>query len=101
MAAAIVRRGTPESSSAPWTAWARSWDSRRFICSLPMGSVLPTAGGDCPAGTLALYRLYNNGRNGAPNHRYTKRLDLRSEMLGQGFVAEGFGDLGVAGCVPT
>ena len=32
--------------------------------------------GICPAGTIALYRLYNNGQGGAPNHRYTDDLAI-------------------------
>ena len=30
---------------------------------------LPDAQGNCAAGTQPVYRLYNNGKNGAPNHR--------------------------------
>jgi len=61
--------------------------------------ILPDAAGACAGGTTPLYRLYNNGANGAPYHRYTTRLSLRTEMLAQGWVAEGFG-IGVIGCVP-
>ena len=33
---------------------------------------VPTpAGGTCPANSLPVYRLYNNGQTGAPNHRFT------------------------------
>jgi hypothetical protein len=31
------------------------------------------ASGSCPSGTMPLYRIYNNGLSGAPNHRYTRR----------------------------
>ena len=31
---------------------------------------VPTAGG-CPAGTTPVYRMYNSGMTGAPNHRFT------------------------------
>ena len=48
---------------------------------------LPT-GGVCPAGSLPLYRLYNNGMSGAPNHRYTTSLQIRSQMIGQGWTPE-------------
>ena len=48
---------------------------------------LPT-GGVCPAGTQILYRLYNQGQTGAPNHRYTTSLAIRSQMIAQGFVPE-------------
>ena len=62
---------------------------------------VPALNGDCPAATVPLYRLYNNGQSGAPNHRYTTDTTVRSQMLTQGFVAEGYGDLGVIGCVPN
>lgn len=60
---------------------------------------LPDAAGACTGDTVPLYRLYNDGRTGAPNHRYTTSLATRSEMLAQGWVAEGAG-IGVIGCVP-
>jgi len=44
--------------------------------------------GACPAGTQILYRLYNNGQTGAPNHRYTVSPAIRSQMIAQGFVPE-------------
>ncbi len=60
--------------------------------------MLPDAAGTCAGTTAPLYRLYNNGQSGAPNHRYTTRLTIRSEMLAQGWIAEGSG-IGVIGCV--
>ncbi len=59
----------------------------------------PAADGACPAGTLPVYRLYNNGRSGAPNHRYTIDPDVRQQMIAQGHVPEGVGG-GVSWCVP-
>jgi len=59
---------------------------------------LPDATGGCAAGTVPLYRLYNDGKTGAPNHRYTARPAIRSQMLAQGWIAEGAG-VGVVGCV--
>ena len=33
---------------------------------------LPDAtSGACPAGNIPVYRVYNNGQGGAPNHRFT------------------------------
>jgi len=29
------------------------------------------AGNACPSGTVAVYRMFNNGQSGAPNHRFT------------------------------
>ena len=48
---------------------------------------LPTAAGACPVG-IPLYRLYNAGTTGAPNHRNTTSLAIRGEMIAQGFVPE-------------
>lgn len=66
------------------------------------------ATGECPAVafglfldeyvySVPLYRLWN-GRVDS-NHRYTKRLDVRADMIAKGYVSEGFGPLGVAMCV--
>ena len=35
------------------------------------GVPVPTLAGTCPAGTVPVYRLYNDGHGAAPNHRYT------------------------------
>jgi hypothetical protein len=61
--------------------------------------MLPDAVGGCAGETVPLYRLHNRSQNGAPDHRYTTNLTIRSEMLAQGWVAEGSG-IGVIGCVP-
>jgi acid phosphatase type 7 len=60
--------------------------------------VLPAAAGTCAGSTVPLYRLYNDGKGNAPNHRYTTSLAIRSQMLAQGWIAEGSG-IGVIGCV--
>jgi hypothetical protein len=61
---------------------------------------LPNAAGVCPAGTVPVYRLYNNGRGGAPNHRFTTGDATRAQMLAEGFVAEGVGN-GIGFCSPS
>ena len=61
--------------------------------------ILPSAAGLCPAGTKSLYRLYNDGMGGAPNHRYTTETSVRVEMITAGWTPEGLG-IGVVGCVP-
>ena len=61
--------------------------------------MLPDAGGVCPAGTLPVYRLYNNGMGGAPNHRFVTSLAERQIMIGKGYVPEGNG-IGVGMCAP-
>ncbi len=56
--------------------------------------------GACPSGTVPLYRLYNNGKSGAPNHRYTVYPTVRSTMIATGWIPEGNGVDGVFACVP-
>jgi len=61
---------------------------------------LPDAAGNCAYPLVPLYRFYNNGQGGAPNHRYATASDVREEMLARGWVAEGAGPMDVAACVP-
>jgi hypothetical protein len=46
-----------------------------------------------------VYRLYNNGQGGAPNHRYAIEESVRTQMIAKGWVPEGVGP-GIIGCVP-
>lgn len=62
---------------------------------------VPAADGSCAAGARPVYRLYNAGRDGAPNHRYTTDPATRTAMLAQGWVAEGAGAEGVVFCSPA
>jgi hypothetical protein len=68
--------------------------------TVAFNAALPDAKGDCPLNTQPVYRLYNNGQGGAPNHRLTASLDTRSQMIGSGWVPEGAGALGVGICSP-
>ena len=61
---------------------------------------LPDAGGNCAAGTVPLYRAYNAGQGGAPNHRYTTSAATLDQMLAAGWVAEGHGVTRAFACVP-
>jgi uncharacterized protein (TIGR03437 family) len=61
---------------------------------------LADANGNCASGTIPLYRLYNNGMGGAPNHRYTTSLDIFNQMLSAGWLFEGNGITKVFACVP-
>jgi uncharacterized protein (TIGR03437 family) len=61
---------------------------------------LADANGNCPAGTVPLYRAYNNGMGDAPNHRYTTSLDILNQMLAAGWAFEGNGITKVFACVP-
>lgn len=60
----------------------------------------PTLAGECPANTIPIYRMYNQGQGGAPNHRYTTDLAVRAEMLAKGWIPEGEGTIGVIMCSP-
>ena len=62
---------------------------------------LPDAPGACPAGTEPLYRLYNEGRGGAPNHRYTNSPQTVAAMTANGWSAEGTGPGRVFACTPV
>jgi YVTN family beta-propeller protein len=61
---------------------------------------LADANGLCSGGTIPLYRLYNNGMGGAPNHRYTTSLTIFNQMILAGWIFEGNGDTKVFACVP-
>jgi hypothetical protein len=61
---------------------------------------LADANGNCPGGTTPLYRLYNNGMGGAPNHRYTINPIIFNQMIAQGWLFEGNGNTKVFACVP-
>jgi hypothetical protein len=56
--------------------------------------------GTCPTGTVPLYRLYNDGKSGAPNHRYTIYPSVRTAMIAAGWIPEGNGPNGIFACVP-
>ena len=60
-------------------------DDNLFNTMLPYGS------GACPAGTIPVYRLYNSGMGGAPNHRFVTSLGERQNMLNKGYTPEGNG----------
>jgi hypothetical protein len=82
------------SECAPGTV-GRAWRFEGEVFAMS----LPDAAGGCAWGTEPLYRLYNDGRGGAPNHRYTTSAAIRDAMRAQGWVPEGVGS-GVIGCVP-
>lgn len=61
---------------------------------------LPDDDGLCPPGTIPLYRAYNNGIGGAPNHRFTINFATLQQMLAAGWSFEGNGNSHVFACVP-
>ena len=62
---------------------------------------LPDATGVCPARSDPVYRLYNNGQTGAPNHRFTTDIATRNDhVANRGYTSEGIGPLGVVMCAP-
>jgi len=87
---------TPDSSECAAVKANPAWSFEGEV----FGVLLPSATGACGAGTVPLYRLFNNGQGGAPNHRYTTSFPTRSAMLVVGWIAEGVGDDGVIACLP-
>ena len=69
-----------------------------FFLALPEGT---PGSRTCVNGDLPLYRLYNNGQGGAPNHRYTTDLTVYDQMVAQGWVPEGEAQTKVFACVPA
>jgi hypothetical protein len=67
-----------------YPAW--TFEKNAFAVKLPVGDV-------CPTDTQPLYRTYNNGARGNPNHRYSMRADLLQGMVGWTFE-------GLKMCVP-
>lgn len=65
-----------------------------------MYELLPDpATGTCPAAASPVYRLWNGRAD--TNHRYTADAGARQAMLAAGWIAEGYGPLGVAWCAPV
>ena len=60
----------------------------------------PDGAGGCGPGEIELYRSYNAGRSGAPNHCHTTDHWIQSEMIAHGWIPEGHGPWGVVACVP-
>jgi len=81
-----------EATIADFPDWTLE-DSQLFF------AFVPDTAGNCQAGTIPVYRLYNNGMGGAPNHRFTISLAVRQTMLDKGYTPEGNG-IGVGMCVP-
>jgi len=61
---------------------------------------LPAGDGSCATGLTPVYRLYNNGQGGAPNHRYTTDVTARAQMIARAWTPEGLGAEVVEMCSP-
>ena len=75
-------------------------DPKRTFEGEVFGFRLPDASGNCPAGTVPLYRFYNNGADDAPNHRFTTSPVVRAQMIAEGWQAEGILPTYAFACVP-
>lgn len=73
----------------------RPWQYEGDVFFMPP----PDAIGGCPSGTTPVYRLYNDGKTGAPNHRFTTNPETQAEMLRDGYIPEGPNGVGM--CSPT
>jgi len=71
------------------------WQLEGPVFSTP----IPASDGTCPLGSIPIYRMYNNGQGGAPNHRFTTDINVRAQMLAAGWIPEGQG-IGVGFCSP-
>ena len=74
-----------------------NWQLEGIVMNIPV----PDKAGNCAAGTQPVYRFYNDGQGGAPNHRYTTSASIRAQMLSRGWIAEGYGIDGVFMCAPN
>ncbi|MEO8507773.1 MAG: hypothetical protein ABI593_09100 [Betaproteobacteria bacterium] len=82
--------------AAVHTQWPEQWvleSGNVFQVYMPD----PTNGA-CPAGTLPVYRTWNHRTD--TNHRYTMDAGVQNMMMGQGGIAEGYGNPPVAMCSP-
>ena len=61
--------------------------------------ILPDAAGNCQAGTLPVYRFFDNRADA--NHRHTVDLTVRRAMINRKWVPEGVGPNAVAFCAPV
>jgi len=81
-----------EATLAGFPDWTLE-SSKLFVASLPEDD------GSCAPGSTPVFRIYNNGMGGAPNHRFTTDARVRLQMIENGHVPEGVG-MGVGWCGP-
>lgn len=88
---------TPYTTECQTLQAGRDWQFEGEVFAV---SIAYDLAGNCPFGLRPLFRLYNDGISGAPNHRYTTSPTLRQAMRNAGWTSEGVGALGVVACVP-
>jgi len=69
-----------------------------FAWKMPVWGLLAAA---CPPDSRPLYRAYNRGMSGAPNHRYMTDPAVLGEMVAQGWQVEGDLWTRIFACVPA
>lgn len=62
--------------------WHWQFEGAPFWASEP-------AHGTCPPNTKSLYRVYNDGMGGTPNHRYSTDIAIITAMVAKGWINEG------------
>jgi hypothetical protein len=86
---------TPSASECDSVKKSPDWSFEATVFNVTQ----PGGDGGCPSGTQQLFRVYNDGQGGAPNHRYTTDHDIFVVMQQLGWKPEGYGE-GVIACVP-
>ncbi len=86
---------TPSASECEVVKKSPDWSFEAAVFNV----VQPAGDGTCPGGTQQLFRVYNDGQGGAPNHRYTTERETFLAMQQLGWKPEGYGE-GVIACVP-
>ncbi|MFO1302597.1 MAG: choice-of-anchor L domain-containing protein [Burkholderiales bacterium] len=87
---------TPYASECAIVKTNPNWQFEAAVFNM----VLPRADGTCDVGLRPLYRVYNDGMGGAPNHRQVTDPSLFEMMKALGWKPEGQG-VGVIACVPS
>lgn len=76
-------------------------DPKWLYETIAFGLALPNTNTlGCQVNSRPLYRLWNAGLSGAPNHRYTTSTSTFGDMINQGWVFEGVGSTQLFACVP-
>jgi hypothetical protein len=88
--------GLPDECAAIQQRWPAEWvleSNNVFQIYMP-----DVGTGACPAGTLPVYRSWNNRAD--TNHRYTIDARVQTTMMSEGYLPEGYGNPPVAMCSP-